>query len=87
MSYLLFSGDFNLLFSGDFNVTFFASLLQNQIAFISEMALPLCISAINFVLPFAFSILASFEKYKSPRIELYITMIRYIMQPSYLTDE
>ena len=41
------------------------------------MALPLCVSAINFIVPFAFSILASFERYKQPKNELYFTMVRY----------
>ena len=40
------------------------------------MALPLCLSAINFIVPFAFSILASFERYKQPKNELYFTMVR-----------
>ena len=40
------------------------------------MALPLCVTAINFIIPFAFSILATFERYKQPKNELYITMVR-----------
>ncbi|XP_019614772.1 PREDICTED: transmembrane channel-like protein 5 [Branchiostoma belcheri] len=43
------------------------------------LAMPLCISAINFLLPFAFSILGSIEKYKYPRHELYISIFRTIL--------
>ena len=35
---------------------------QTDVIILSDLALPLCITAINFVLPFAFSIMASFEK-------------------------
>ena len=49
---------------------------QTDVIILSDLALPLCITAINFVLPFAFSIMASFEKYENPRVELYLTMLR-----------
>ncbi|XP_078609735.1 transmembrane channel-like protein 5 isoform X2 [Branchiostoma floridae x Branchiostoma japonicum] len=46
---------------------------------LSLLVMPLCISAINFLLPFAFSILGSLEKYKYPRHELYISIFRTIL--------
>ncbi|ELU03455.1 hypothetical protein CAPTEDRAFT_24904, partial [Capitella teleta] len=53
--------------------------LTNDVGILSDLAMPLCISAINVFLPFAFTILASFEKYRNPRAELTITMLRTIV--------
>ena len=66
-------------FGGGFGDTFvIVSYLsfQTDVIILSDLALPLCITAINFVLPFAFSIMATFEKYENPRVELYLTMLR-----------
>ncbi|CAH1795477.1 unnamed protein product [Owenia fusiformis] len=53
--------------------------LKTDLAWISDMAMPLVISVINWFLPFAFSIIATFERYKKPKSELYITMLRTMM--------
>ena len=42
-----------------------------------EMAMPLCVSGVNLVLPFVFSIIARIENYEKPKNELYINMGRY----------
>lgn len=46
---------------------------------LSEMAMPLCVSGVNLVLPFFFSVIARLESYEKPRNELYINMTRYVL--------
>jgi hypothetical protein len=40
------------------------------------MAMPLCISAFNLILPIAFSIIGAVEQWEKPKVELYLTMLR-----------
>ena len=51
---------------------------QTGVGWVNSILLPLVISAINFILPFAFSILATFEKFQAPKTELYFTMFRLV---------
>ncbi|CAD5111150.1 DgyrCDS488 [Dimorphilus gyrociliatus] len=53
--------------------------LKTDNKFLHDMAMPLTISALNFILPFAFSIIASFENYSIPQYALYFTMIRTLL--------
>lgn len=43
------------------------------------MALPLCVSAINLILPIFFSLIARLESYVKPKHELYINMLRTML--------
>ncbi|XP_064628083.1 transmembrane channel-like protein 5 isoform X2 [Lineus longissimus] len=52
--------------------------IQNDIDVLSEMAMPLCISAFNLILPIAFSIIGAVEQWERPKVELYLTMLRTI---------
>lgn len=44
-----------------------------------EMAMPLCVSGVNLVLPFIFSLIARIESYEKPKTELYINMVRTML--------
>ncbi|KAJ8319015.1 hypothetical protein KUTeg_004106 [Tegillarca granosa] len=46
---------------------------------LGELAMPLCVSGINFFFPFIFSLVASIERYEKPRNELYVNMIRTML--------
>jgi hypothetical protein len=51
-------------------------MLQVDIPVLSEMAMPLCVSGVNLVLPFIFSLFARIENYEKPKNELYMNMSR-----------
>jgi hypothetical protein len=44
---------------------------------LNDMALPLCVSGVNLILPFIFTLIGSMENYKKPKTELYINMFRW----------
>ncbi|XP_071963318.1 transmembrane channel-like protein 7 [Antedon mediterranea] len=46
---------------------------------IEKLAVPLLISGFNLILPYMFSVLGSFEGYRSPRIQLYIALGRTVV--------
>ncbi|KAL4239335.1 Transmembrane channel-like protein 5 [Mactra antiquata] len=50
-----------------------------DIPVLSEMAMPLCVSGVNLVLPFIFSVIARVESYEKPKNELYINMTRTML--------
>nr|UYL70868.1 Tmc56 [Platynereis dumerilii] len=50
--------------------------LKSDIKLWNDLALPFTVSAINYLLPFFFSILTGWERYKNPRTALYLTMLR-----------
>jgi len=47
-----------------------------DIPILSEMAMPLCVSGVNLIFPFVFSLIARAESYEKPKNELYINMFR-----------
>ena len=51
-------------------------LFQSDIKLWNDLALPFTVSAINYLLPFIFSIFVGWERYKNPRTALYLTMLR-----------
>ncbi|XP_064610640.1 transmembrane channel-like protein 5 isoform X2 [Liolophura sinensis] len=53
--------------------------LENDIPFLSDMALPLTISAMLVIIPFAFSVIGNLERYVVPKTELYFTMVRTML--------
>ncbi|XP_074648394.1 transmembrane channel-like protein 7 isoform X2 [Tubulanus polymorphus] len=53
--------------------------LQTNLQVLRELAMPLCVCAVNYFLPIAFSIIGTFEQYQKPRTELYIAMIRTVL--------
>lgn len=53
--------------------------VEVDIPVLSEMAMPLCVSGINLVLPFFFSLIARIESYEKPKNELYINMTRTML--------
>ncbi|XP_013408571.1 transmembrane channel-like protein 6 [Lingula anatina] len=53
--------------------------VRTNIPVLSSLAMPLCVSSINLLFPFAFSVISSFERYSKPKYELYITMARTIL--------
>ncbi|XP_052761311.1 transmembrane channel-like protein 5 isoform X2 [Mya arenaria] len=61
---------------------FYISVEQSiavDIPILSEMAMPLCVSGVNLILPFVFSLIARLEMYKKPKNELYINMGRTML--------
>ena len=54
-------------------------VFQNEIPVLSLLAMPLCITGINFFFPFVFNLIESFEKYEEPKNELYMHMVRYVI--------
>lgn len=46
---------------------------------IEQLAMPLCISALNYVMPWSFSIITRYECYESPKTRLYLTMGRTVL--------
>lgn len=50
-----------------------------DIPVLSEMAMPLCVSGVNLVLPFIFSLFARIENYEKPKNELYMNMSRTML--------
>lgn len=53
-----------------------SEVLKNDLSVLSDLAMPICISALNFIVPFIFTLLIDFEDYESPRTKVYITMAR-----------
>ena len=46
---------------------------------VEKLTLPLVVSGINLILPIAFRIIASLERYRSPRVTINVTLARYIV--------
>ena len=44
---------------------------------VEKLTLPLVVSAINLILPIAFRIIASLERYRSPRTTINVNLARY----------
>lgn len=44
---------------------------------VEKLLLPLVVSGVNLVLPLAFRIIASLERYRSPRTTINVTLARY----------
>ncbi|KAK2170324.1 hypothetical protein LSH36_3g11007 [Paralvinella palmiformis] len=49
----------------------------NQYGILSDLAMPLCITAINSFTPFVFSLVDYIEKYKNPRVSLILSMLSF----------
>ena len=47
---------------------------------VEKLMLPLVVSAINLILPIAFRIIASLERYRSPRTTINVNLARYWSQ-------
>ena len=47
---------------------------------VEKLTLPLVVSAINLILPVAFRIIASLERYRSPRTTINVNLARYWSQ-------
>ena len=60
------------------DVKYIYYLLQNQYGILSDLAMPLCITAINSFTPFVFSLVDYIEKYKNPRVSLILSMLRSV---------
>ena len=47
---------------------------------VEKLMLPLVVSAINLILPIAFRIISSLERYRSPRTTINVNLARYWSQ-------
>ena len=57
------------------NVIFFFT--KDTDAVVEKLVLPLVVSGINLVMPMAFRIIASLERYRSPRTAINVNLARY----------
>ncbi|KAL5017791.1 hypothetical protein ScPMuIL_003513 [Solemya velum] len=53
--------------------------VNTDLPVLSEMAMPLCVSGINLILPFVFHFIGRLESYEKPKNELWIEMLRTML--------